>query len=133
MIKKKIKKTSSYKWLKLSFIKEDQGTWSFFWRLPKKHIPLAVTRNRFKRWGRLFFKELEKESLVKKKVEDFGQDELKEKKGISGKYFIFALKQEKNFYKELKRRDFDDVFKKTFERLFYKDQTKKSFQEKEKA
>ena len=120
MIKKKVKRSSSYKWLKLSFIKKDDGSLSFFWRLPKKHIPLAVTRNRFKRWGRLFFKELAKEGLVKEKVEGFGQDKLKEQEGMSGKYFIFALKQEKNFYKELKRKDFDDVFKKTFERLFHK-------------
>lgn len=117
--KKNLKRSVSYKWLKLSFIKKDNPP-SLFWIFPKKHIPLAVTRNRLKRWGRLAFKEqmslknLQKRGLFLEKKNNI-------ERLLSGDWLFFALK-EKNFYKTIKKKDFDHVFNKAFESLVVKTQ-----------
>lgn len=117
--KKKLKRSVSYKWLKLSFIKKDKPP-SLFWIFPKKYIPLAVTRNRLKRWGRLAFKEqmslknLQKRGLFLKKKNNI--------KGLlSGDWLFFVLKEKKN-YKTIKKKEFDHVFNKVFESLLVKTQ-----------
>lgn len=135
--KKNLKISTSYKWLKLSFIKSDK-TQNIFWILPKKHIPLAVTRNRLKRWGRLFLAEqafFKMEKIVKQRIEgEILKEEIKKKKEfIRGDFLIIALKEKKNFYKNLKRKEFDHVFKTAFTDLFLKIQTKERFQKQKKT
>ena len=119
--KKNLRRSISYKWLKLSFNQEGKSQ-NVFWITSKKNIPLAVTRNRLKRWGRLFFKErvfkefknIEKDK--RKKVEK----EIKNRDIFRGDWIVSFLKEKKNFYKNLKRKDFDYVFRKAFEGLFLK-------------
>ena len=93
----------SFQWLKAFFFyKKGEKGISLAWGLPKNYISQAVLRNRLKRWGR--------ENLKKS---DF-----------KGLLFILFLKQDKNFYKNMKRTDFDATFKKLLQTLDKK--TKKS-------
>lgn len=106
----KKRKSNSYKWLKISFCQTDKPL-RFFWVISKKNIPLAVTRNRLKRWGRLFLKE---EAFKKSLNKNF----------FKGDFLIFFLKKEKAFYKELKKTEFDEIFYKVFEDFIKDDRAK---------
>ena len=123
MNEKKKLVSASCQWLKLSFSKGDHR---LMWILPKKHIPLAVTRNRLKRWGRMAFKKL-----------SFLEKNTKKREFLKGEWLIFALKEKKDFYKNLRKKDFDLIFKTVFETLSLKissqRQTQKSRQFSRKA
>ena len=80
----------SYQWLKVFFLyREEDKNINLAWSLPKSYVTPAVLRNRFKRWGR----EALRQSLFR------------------GKIFIVFLKKDKSFYKKMKKKDFDNVFK----------------------
>ena len=86
----------SYQWLKAFFLYEERDkSISLAWSLPKSYIAQAVLRNRLKRWGR----------------------EALRKNAFKGHLFIVFLKREKSFYRNMKRKDFDSVFKKLLENL----------------
>ena len=86
----------SHQWLKVFFLYEKRKTGiSLNWSLPKAYITQAVLRNRFKRWGR----------------EALGKSEFK------GFIFVLFLRRNKDFYKKMKRKDFDSVFKVLLETL----------------
>ena len=91
----KKQKGASFKWMRLrAFLEKKQPKLRIFWDLPKKNIPLAVTRNRLKRW---FRQELQKKS-------------------VTGLVLVsFLPPQRKGFYQALKREDFEFVFEKVFE------------------
>ena len=76
-------------WLRAYFLndKKVKGL-KVAWSLSKKQIPRAVIRNRFKRWGR----------------ENLKQTTLK------GLVLLVFSKKDKEFFKNLKRKDFDNVF-----------------------
>lgn len=95
LLKKKALKFS-YLWLKAFFLSEDKAKGlKLAWSVPKKYVPDSVTRNRLKRWGR--------ENL--------------RKSSLKGLIFMVFLRREKAFYKKLKRKDFDDVFKVVLEKI----------------
>ena len=79
-------------WMKGVFFEESR---EFYFSLPKKYISRAVDRNRLRRWGR---EEWKKASL---------------KKGG----FLSFLGEEKDFYRYLKREDFNHVFSGIIEKL----------------
>ena len=86
---KKSAKVFSESFLKVLFL-EQKGDPRMAWSLPKAFISLAVSRNKIKRWGRDSFK----------------------KTGLEAWIFVMALKRDKKFYKDLKRKEFDHVFEK---------------------
>jgi len=96
-----VTRVETYKWLRILFIKNLKKQ-SIKWVLSKKYIPLAVVRNRFKRWGRDYLK----------------------KKLIKGNFLIVFKKKESDFYKKLRREEFNNVFKITFKKI-QKDKRKK--------
>ena len=79
-------------WMKGVFFKE---TGKLQFSLTKKTIPRAVDRNRIRRWGR---------------------EEWKKVPFKTGGLFIF-LKKEKNFYRYLKRKEFNHVFTEMMKKL----------------
>lgn len=117
--KKNLRKSISYKWLKLSFTQGGEPP-HVFWITSKKNIPLAVTRNRLKRWGRLFFKErvFKEFKNIEKDKQKKVEKESKKRDIFRGDWMVFFLKEKDSFYKNLKRKDFDYVFKKAFGELF---------------
>lgn len=84
----------SFRWLRLLY-KEGAEKLELRWGLSKKVIPDSVTRNRFKRWGRENIK----------------------KTNLKGFLSIVFFKRSKNFYKEMKRKDFDYVFYRGLEKV----------------
>ena len=86
----------SYQWLKVFFLCEEKGKRiSLAWSLPKSYVAQSVLRNRFKRWGR----------------------EALRKSAFRGKIFVVFLRRDKSFYKNMRRKDFDSVFKAFLESL----------------
>ncbi len=86
-----------YSWMKVLYFKNKEQDLFGAWSLPKKYIPRAVDRNRLKRWG----------------CEDLKRSFLNE-----GFLLVMFLPKEKGFYKNLKRKDFDSVFKKVMEKVY---------------
>lgn len=85
----------SHQWLKVFFFNQTAKDLKMAWSLPKRLIPLSVVRNRLKRWGR--------ENL--------------RKSSARGLFLFVLLARDKAFYKNLKRRDFDNVFTKLMEKI----------------
>ena len=83
--------------MRVIYSKNDTQPLLSAWSLPKKYIPRAVDRNRLRRWGR--------ESL---RVSDLKK----------GHLLMVFLPKEKLFYKKLKRKDFDSVFKNVMEKIY---------------
>ncbi len=88
-----------YDWIRVVYLKEEERALFAAWSIPKKYIPRAVDRNRLRRWGR----ENLKKSLIRK-----------------GQLLTMFLPKEKGFYKNLKRKDFDNVFKNIMEKIYKK-------------
>ena len=87
----------SYKWLKVYFYGERPEVLKVAWRLPKKYVSHSVVRNRLKRWGR---ENLRKSSLSAGLI-----------------LMVFLQVKDENFYKKLKRKDFDLVFYTILEKI----------------
>lgn len=68
------------------FFKE---TGKLHFSLPKKYIPRAIDRNRMRRWGR---------------------EEWRKTPFIKTRGFLIFLKKEKDFYRHLKRKEFNHAF-----------------------
>lgn len=93
---KKNGKAITCKWLKgFYFFDKDQKFVEVAWGFSKKNVPRCVDRNRLKRWARANLK----------------------KQKIQGKLLMVLLQRDRNFYRCLKRKDFDVTFFKFMEKL----------------
>lgn len=89
---------AKYKWLKFVYIlNENSNICRLAYVVSKKNIPRAVDRNRLKRWLR--------DQALNTSIK--GGDFLA----------VFSFKG-KDFYKNLKRKDFNDVFTKTVNKIY---------------
>ena len=86
----------SYQWLRIFLYIRSRKVLKVAWSVKKTYISQAVVRNRLKRWGR--------ENLKASSLSGFC-------------FVVFLKKKDKNFYKRLKRKEFDDVFKALLEKV----------------
>ena len=88
-------KVFKHQWLKIYRLYKKTEQKSFLINIKKKHVSRAVDRNRLKRWIR--------ENLKKTKIQ--------------GSFVINILPQGKDFYKRIKRKEFDKTFNKTITKI----------------
>lgn len=92
---KKSARAFSFRWLKIFFLYKKEGSLQVAWSLSKRNISSSVLRNRLKRWGR----------------------ENMRRSHLMGLALVVFLRRDRDFFKNLRREDFDFVFNSVLEKI----------------